>query len=68
MTRHTAPASSPYDPAEMKAASLIGAVLVAAACEPSPAAHPSEPMGQGTLAAVRTSALEAGAGARDSLR
>jgi cytochrome c oxidase cbb3-type subunit 3 len=45
----------------MKAVPLIAAVLVAAACEPSPAEHPNEPMGQGTLAAVRTSALEAGA-------
>ena len=42
-------------------ASFLSAVLVATACEPSPAEHPSEPLGQGTLAAVRTSALEAGA-------
>ena len=61
VTRHTAPRPARYDPAEMKAASLLAAVLVAAACEPSPAAHPSEPIGQGTLAAVRTSALEADA-------
>jgi cytochrome c oxidase cbb3-type subunit 3 len=43
-----------------KPASLLAALLVAAACEPPPAEHPSEPLGQGTLAAVRTSALEAG--------
>ena len=44
-----------------KSAPLFAAVLLAAACEPSPAEHPSEPLGQGTLAAVRTSALQAGA-------
>ncbi len=44
-----------------KTAPLFAAVLLTAACEPSPAEHPSEPLGQGTLAAVRTSALEAGA-------
>jgi cytochrome c oxidase cbb3-type subunit 3 len=42
-------------------APVLAAVLAAAACEPSPAEHPSEPLGQGTLAAVRTSGLEAGA-------
>lgn len=45
----------------LKPAWLFAAVLSAAACKPSPAEHPSEPLGQGTLAVVRTSALEAGA-------
>ncbi|HEU4828194.1 MAG TPA: c-type cytochrome [Gemmatimonadales bacterium] len=45
----------------MKSAPLFAAVLLTTACEPPPAEHPSEPLGQGTLAAVRTSGLEAGA-------
>lgn len=45
----------------LKPVPLFAAVLFAAGCKPSPAEHPSEPLGQGTLAVVRTSALEAGA-------
>ena len=44
-----------------RSAPLFAVVLLTAACEPSPAEHPSEPLGQGTLASVRTSALVAGA-------